>query len=94
MKRQKWATKGGRVSQQGFRLMWAGLAMLIALLIAGIAHAPAAVIVLLIVLLFVISLTGLGFVIIGWRMNSRVLAEQYRNAGAGEEPARTPGEQL
>lgn len=91
MKRDKWPTRGARVSRNGFRLMWAGLSMLLVLLILGIVRAPGPVIVAVIVLLFALALTGLGIVIAGHVIDNRELAEYHRRVAAGEEPAWTPG---
>lgn len=90
--RGKSPTRGARVSRNGFRLAWAGLSLLIVLLIAGILRAPGPVIVAVMVVMFALALAGLGTVFAGHWIDNRDLAEYHRRVAAGEEPAWRPGE--
>jgi hypothetical protein len=72
--------------------MWAGLSMLLVLLIAGIARAPGPVIWALGVLMFAMDFTGLGMVYAGHRIENRDLAEYHRKVAAGEERPWRPGD--
>jgi len=88
----RWQTRGGRVSRNGFRLMWAGLSILLVMLVAAIAQASRPVIVALLVLMVVLVLAGLGIVFVGYGIDKQDLAEYHRQVAAGEIPPWKPGD--
>lgn len=89
-----WArTRGGRISQRGYRLFYAGFAGNIAGgLATGLAHAPGPVIFVVLMLAFAVTLTGLCLAYAGARIGSRDLAEYYRRVEAGEIAPWKPGD--
>lgn len=86
-------TRGGRISQRGFWLVWAGLSMFIVIpVVIGIAHPPDVVIQVLTVLMLVMVIVGLVIASYGRRMIDRDLAEYDRKVAAGELPKWKPGD--
>jgi hypothetical protein len=97
MKGFKWKdmgrTRGGRVSQRGFLLLWAGFAgIFIGGLAAGAAHAPGPVVVAVLVVTFAMAFVGLGITVVGQRIDKRALSEYNRKVEAGELPPWKPGD--
>jgi hypothetical protein len=86
-------TRGGRISQRGFRLTLGGLAgIFIGGLAAGAARAPGPVIWAVIGAMFVMMFGGLAVVYAGHRIDNHALADYHRRVAAGEEPAWKPGD--
>lgn len=92
MKRQKWPTRGGRISRNGFRLAWAGLAILPIGLVAQLANPGQVIDFALLILMVGMGLTGLGIALYGQRVDNRALAEYNRRVSAGEQPPWKPGD--
>lgn len=86
-------TRGGRISQRGFWLVWAGLSMFIVIPVTiGVAHPSDVVIQVLTVLMFALVIVGLFIVSYGRRKIDRDLADYDRKVAAGELPKWKPGD--
>jgi hypothetical protein len=91
-RKQRWQTRGGRISGKGFRLMWAGPLIIPVLLVAAAAHASRPVIISLLVLLIVVFFIGFITVFIGYGIDKRDLADHQRQGAAGKVPPQEPGD--
>lgn len=86
------ATRGGRISRRGFRLQWAGLAILPIGLVAQLAKPGPVVDFALIGLMVALVLAGVAVTYAGHRIDNRALAEYHRRVAAGEQPPWRPGD--
>lgn len=87
MKRQP-QTQGGRIARRGTRMIWAGPLIVPVGLILGLLHAPTAVLIAVLVVLFVIALAGVAVALYA----NSVLGREIRGApdGAAGSGTRQP----
>ena len=85
-KQQKWPTRGSRISRNGFRVLWAGIALLVVFLLVQAAKPSKPVDFALMGVMFAVDLAGIAMVFRGNQIDHRELADHYRRVAAGEEP--------
>jgi hypothetical protein len=91
MEQRRQTTRGERVSHRGLLLVKLSPIALIALVIAGVAHAPGVVIGTLAVLMFALYLAGLGSLVAGVFISRGELMSHLRKIAAGDAPHGTAG---